>query len=48
MSLDGLITQEQKMPVFTKEGFFDYIIELVICEDEVSASLFTFSNANLF
>ena len=24
------------MPTFTKAGLFDYIIELIICEDEVS------------
>jgi hypothetical protein len=26
------------MPAFTKAGLFDYIIELIICEDEVSAT----------
>jgi hypothetical protein len=35
------------MPTFTKAGLFDYIIKLIICEDKVSASLFTISNANL-
>src|ERR1700761_2000279 len=35
-SLDGVVTREPKMPAFTKAGLFDYIIELIICEDEVS------------
>jgi hypothetical protein len=34
--LEGIVTWEAKCPVFTKAGLMDYIIELIICEDEVS------------
>ena len=35
-SLDGIVTREAKNPAFTNAGLMDYIVELVICEDEVS------------
>jgi hypothetical protein len=34
-SLDSIVTHEVKCPAFTNAGLKDYIIELVICEDEV-------------
>ena len=35
-SLEGVVTREAKSPLFTNAGLMDYIIELVICKDEVS------------
>lgn len=40
MTLEGVVTREAKSPVFTNAGLMDYIIELVICEDEVSKTCF--------
>jgi hypothetical protein len=34
-SLDGIVTCHQRAPTFTKDGLIDYIIELIVCEDEV-------------
>lgn len=33
-SLDDVVTREQKPPVFTSDGLLDYIVELIVCEDE--------------
>jgi len=35
MSLNSIITHEPKGPKFTNGGLLDFIIELVVCEDEV-------------
>ncbi|KAH9035215.1 hypothetical protein EDB85DRAFT_1889441 [Lactarius pseudohatsudake] len=35
-SLDGIVTHEPKVPVFTRTGLIDHIVEVVVCEDEVS------------
>ena len=35
-SLEGIVTQEVKSPLFTNAGLMDYLIEPVICEDKVS------------
>ena len=35
-NLDGVVTREPKQPPFTTAGLLDYIVELVVCEDEVS------------
>ena len=35
-SLDGVVTQEPRTPAFTSAGLLDFIIELIVCEDEVS------------
>jgi hypothetical protein len=34
-SLDSIVTREIKCPTFTNAGLMDYIIELIIREDEV-------------
>jgi hypothetical protein len=34
-TLDGTVTHEPRMPVFTTNGMLDYIIELVVSEDNV-------------
>jgi hypothetical protein len=33
-SLDDVVTREQKPPVFTSDGLLDYIVEMIVCEDE--------------
>ena len=35
-TLDGAVVHQPKPPVFTTDGLLDYIIELVVSEDEVS------------
>jgi hypothetical protein len=37
-SLDSIISREPKPPPFTAQGLLDYIVELIVCEDEVSLS----------
>ena len=39
MTLEDVITRELKSPPFTNVGLLDYIIKLVICEDEVCETL---------
>ena len=34
-SLDSIVSREPKKPPFTKRGLLDYIIQLIVCEDEV-------------
>ena len=34
-TLDSIVTQEPKQPLFTTNGLFDYLIEFVVHEDEV-------------
>lgn len=41
MSLTGVVICEPKCPAFMNVGLLDYIVELIICEDEVSDSNFT-------
>jgi hypothetical protein len=38
MSLENLVNREPKGLHFTNTGLLDFIIELVVCEDEVSKS----------
>lgn len=38
--LEGVVTREPRSATFSTVGLLDHIIELVICEDEVSASLY--------
>jgi hypothetical protein len=33
-SLDSIITREPKRPHFTTRGLLDYIVQLIVCEDE--------------
>jgi hypothetical protein len=33
--LDSIISREAKPPPFTAQGLLDYIVELIVCEDEV-------------
>lgn len=35
-TLDGVITQEARPPTFTSEGLLDYIIQLIVSEDEAN------------
>ena len=35
-SLDGVVRHEPKVPPFMNMGLIDHIIELIVCEDEVS------------
>ena len=46
-SLEGIVTQEAKSPIFTNARLMDYIIELVICEDEVSKAFIFWHPANI-
>ena len=39
-SLDSIVTREPKRPHFTMRGLMDYIVQLIVCKDEVSV-LFT-------
>ena len=34
-SLDSIVSHEPKKPPFTKCGLLDYIVQLIVCEDEV-------------
>jgi hypothetical protein len=38
--LDGVFTVAPKIPQYTKAGLLEYIVELIVCEDEVSTKLF--------
>ena len=40
MSLEGIVTREPRALAFTNAGLLDFIIELIICEDEVSKPLY--------
>ncbi len=42
MSLDSVVSRTPKQPPFCVPGLLDYIVELIVCEDEVSGLLFTF------
>jgi hypothetical protein len=33
--LDGMVVVQSHVPPFTTAGLLDYIVELVVCEDEV-------------
>ena len=35
-SLDGIVTQQPHPPAFSTAGLLDYIIQLIVEEDEVS------------
>lgn len=35
-SLDGIVTHQPRPPEFSLKGLLDYIIELIVAEDEVS------------
>ena len=37
-SLDGVVSHEARTPAFTNAGLLDFIIELIVCEDEVCRS----------
>lgn len=37
-SLDGIVTRKSRPPTFSTAGLLDYIIELIVQEDEVSTS----------
>jgi len=34
-TLDGVVSTQPRVPQFTTAGLLDYIVELVVCEDEV-------------
>jgi hypothetical protein len=34
-SLDSIVNREPKKPPFTTCGLLDYLVELIVCEDEV-------------
>ena len=34
-TLDGAVVAQPRVPPFTTAGLLDYIVELVVCEDEV-------------
>lgn len=34
-TLDGAVTREPRMPLFSTDGLLDYVIELVVSEDNV-------------
>jgi len=34
-TLDAAISRQPKPPIFTTDGLLDYIVELVVSEDEV-------------
>jgi hypothetical protein len=34
-SLDSIVSVEPRRPPFTTQGLLDYVVELVVCEDEV-------------
>jgi hypothetical protein len=34
-TLDGNVVVQPRVPPFTSVGLLDYIVELVVCEDEV-------------
>ena len=34
-TLDGNVVVQPRVPPFTSAGLLDYIVELVVCEDEV-------------
>ena len=40
-SLTGIVTHEPKCPAFMNMGLLDYIIQLVVCKDEVSMTKLT-------
>jgi hypothetical protein len=42
-SLDGLVTCQPRPPTFFPAGLVDYIIELIVEEDEVRKSLILLS-----
>ena len=38
-TLDSVISTRPRIPQFTTGGLLDYVVELVVCEDEVRFSL---------
>jgi hypothetical protein len=34
-SLDSIVSREPKRPPFTTRGLMDYIVQVIVCEDEV-------------
>jgi hypothetical protein len=34
-SLDSIVTREPRRPPFTTRGLMDFIVQLIVCEDEV-------------
>ena len=38
--LDGVVTHEPRIPAFTSAGLLNFIIKLIVCEDEVSRTSF--------
>lgn len=38
-NLDGIITHQPRLPTFSTPGLLDYIIELIVEEDEVRTLL---------
>jgi hypothetical protein len=36
LTLDGVVSREPKPPVFTSKGLLDFVVEMIVCEDEVS------------
>jgi len=41
-TLDGIVTRQPRAPAFTTAGLLDYILELVVSQDEV-IPIITFS-----
>ena len=38
-NLDGVVSNSPKLPVFTTNGLLDFVIEMIVCEDEVCSFL---------
>ena len=41
--MDSIVSHEPKQPPFTTRGLLDYIVELIVCEDEVCLLMLTIS-----
>lgn len=44
-TLDGTITQQPRIPPFSTSGFLDYVVELVVSEDDVRITNLSFRAA---
>jgi hypothetical protein len=45
-TLDGAVTREPRMPVFSTDGLLDYVIELVVSKDNVHPHKCQFNTIN--
>jgi hypothetical protein len=41
-SLDSIVTREPRRPPFTTRGLLDFIVQLIVCEDEVRRRAFPY------